>query len=65
MNEAIRSYQKIQGGKDLGINGNSSMLNERSEDVWGPNYPRLRKIKVGLILYRYHARLITERIGKV
>jgi hypothetical protein len=46
INTTVRSYQKKYGGQDLGVNGNASMLTESSEDVWGKNYPQLRKIKV-------------------
>ncbi|KAK5059702.1 hypothetical protein LTR84_009585 [Exophiala bonariae] len=45
MNNAVRSYEKRYGARDLGVNGNASMLIEKSEDVWGQHYFRLRRIK--------------------
>ncbi|KAH6997370.1 hypothetical protein EDB80DRAFT_814593 [Ilyonectria destructans] len=44
MNNVTRSYQ-AKYATDLGVNGNACILTEKSEDVWGTNYPRLRRIK--------------------
>lgn len=48
INNATRFYEKKYGGQDLGVNGNACMFVEKSEDIWGTSYPRLRKIKVVL-----------------
>ncbi|RSL44261.1 hypothetical protein CEP53_011305 [Fusarium sp. AF-6] len=44
MIEVTRSYQR-KYAKDLGVNGNACSSKEKSEDVWGQNYPRLQRIK--------------------
>ncbi|EEU37678.1 uncharacterized protein NECHADRAFT_87455 [Fusarium vanettenii 77-13-4] len=44
MIEVARSYQR-KYAKDLGVNGNACSSKEKSEDVWGQNYPRLQRIK--------------------
>ncbi|KAL6355656.1 hypothetical protein LRP88_11260 [Fusarium phalaenopsidis] len=56
MIEVARSYQR-KHAKDLGVNGNACSSKEKSEDVWGQNYPRLQRIKAkydpGRVFNRY------------
>ncbi|KAL2672499.1 hypothetical protein Neosp_013211 [[Neocosmospora] mangrovei] len=64
MIEVARSYQR-KYAKDLGVNGNACSSKEKSEDVWGKNYPRLQRIKAkydpDLVFNRYFP---IEPVGK-